>query len=131
MCHVDSPACPGLIDLIEEVGQKRHPPVRVGYRYVGRRSCDLHCKAVGALECLVGGHLFGGDSARALGYQIRWLGRRIRLNADLRCIEVTDEDSTRGGFLVGYHLSECISIIVVLPWVMTSPRGNDVMTVTS
>jgi hypothetical protein len=30
-------------------------------------------------------------------------------------MEVVDEDSTRGRFPLGCHLSECIIIIVVLP----------------
>jgi hypothetical protein len=99
----------GREDLVEEVGQKRHPPVRVG-----RGSRDLHRKAVGAPERLVGGSLFGGDLAGAHEYRVGRPWRWIRLNTDRGCVEVVDEDPTGGGIPLGCHLSECISIIIVL-----------------
>jgi hypothetical protein len=51
------PLCLGSIsweDLVEEVGQKGHPPVRVDYRCVSRGSCNLHHEVVGGR--LVGRH---------------------------------------------------------------------------
>jgi hypothetical protein len=78
-------------------------------------SCNLHREGVGAPEPLVGRYLIRRHQTRAFGHWVRQPLRRVRLDADLGCVEIVDEDPAGNGIPLGRYLGACISVIIVLP----------------